>query len=139
MHITEEDLEALVRDTWAPTLQLFVDAPTPPDGPVDVHGHVVLSGAWDGRVTVQASRAAVAAVAAKMFGHSPDNISDEDALDAIGEMANVLGGNVKPFAGGECEMSLPTTASGAVDADGVVADIGFTIDGNHARLTVQNA
>ena len=48
-----------------------------------------------------------------MFGCEPDDLGDEEVLDALGEVANMVGGNVKGMIDADCKLSLPTVAEGS--------------------------
>ncbi|GIV00952.1 MAG: hypothetical protein KatS3mg014_2567 [Actinomycetota bacterium] len=61
--------------------------------------------------------------------------------DAIGEVANVAGGNVKALIGTHCLLSLPTVTEGvdlrlSVPGMRVVAEVGFLSDGEPFRILV---
>jgi hypothetical protein len=74
---------------------------------------VALSGMWRGRIEVRfAQDLAVAATAAMMM--QPANaVSDVDVLDAIREIANMIGGVIKSSLPRPCIMALPE--SGVAD------------------------
>lgn len=136
MHITDDDLMTLVEQTWAPSLGLAaVAGGPPPDEDVPHSGYVELTGAWHGRVAVDASDDFLKDLAVVMFAMPSAEVSDEDRLDALGEMANVLAGNVKPFADGDCEMSLPVKGEPTATAEPCPA-VGINVNGHLARVRV---
>ena len=108
------DLEQCVAElseaVWAQTLGLPLErvgeAPTFRE-PIIV-GQVQASGDWQGRVTVQCSLAAAQRAAHIMFSTQTAPDSPQDILDAVGELANMIGGNVKALMSNEgCVLSLP--------------------------------
>ena len=56
-------------------------------------------------------------ITASMLGMEPEEIeSDEDIYDVIGELSNMIGGDLKSRlcdAGLECQLSIPSTTSGS--------------------------
>ncbi|MEO1527536.1 MAG: chemotaxis protein CheX [Planctomycetota bacterium] len=77
------------------------------DGCDCVQSSVRVSGDWSAHVVVTATRALATDIACAMFDLRPSNISEDEILDAIGEAANILGGNIKSEVGGTCELSIP--------------------------------
>lgn len=92
--VTPEDLRLLGEDVLAAFLV---------DGPSGVVRHettdgrlrasVSVRGEWDGWITLEVSAAAAHDLTSRML-HT-DDVTDEDVRDAVGELVNVLGGNVK--------------------------------------------
>jgi chemotaxis protein CheX len=74
---------------------------------------VHLTGEWQGAVVVACDSAYGRDAAAAMFGGEPDSVDDEEFGDALGELANVIAGNVKPLLSGAANLSLPTVIQGA--------------------------
>ena len=47
-------------------------------------------------------------IAGAMFDAAPENLSDEEIFDAMGETVNVIGGNAKGMINQDCSLSLPS-------------------------------
>ncbi len=77
-----------------------------------VSGCVQFSGAWEGAVTIECSAEFARQAAATMFGIAPDQTSVADTKDAMGELVNMTGGNVKALLPEPCRLSLPTVTEG---------------------------
>ena len=138
MVLSDDDLRELIEGVWAPSLELPVVAGAPGD-PADLaHGAVLrFSGGWNGHVCIDAADGFARAVAAAMFGLPDADVTTEDARDALGEMANVMGGNVKSYAAGEVDLALPVTgAAGAHPAGTVAATAWCTIGDSPVRVSV---
>lgn len=62
-------------------------------------------------------------IAAEMFQMPVEELDDEARADALGELANVIGGGVKALFPGHCQLSLPTVllAHGAPILPGAAA------------------
>ena len=79
---------------------------------------VGISGAWTGEVMLRCDQALGRAVAACLFGVAEEEADREMVQDALGEMANIVAGNLKPLFGGKCRLGLPTLADSAARAPG---------------------
>ena len=75
-------------------------------------GVVNIAGAWDGAVAVQCGEDLVRQAAVAMFGLAPDAVSQGEMHDALGELANMVGGNFKALLPEPCTLSLPVTVEG---------------------------
>ena len=79
-------------------------------------GSVSLAGSVSGTVNVHVSDAFANQITANMLGMELDEIdSDEEVHDVIGELSNMIGGDLKSRlcdAGFVCELSIPSITSG---------------------------
>lgn len=75
-------------------------------------GCVQITGAWEGAVTVHCSENLAKVLTAAMFMVDPDDTTPEEVTDALGELANMVGGNVKALLPEPCRISLPAVADG---------------------------
>jgi chemotaxis protein CheX len=110
---TTDDLEGVTRDVWTSFLDADDDGlVSGGDGVADdrVTACVHLSGAFTGSVVVQCSDSAARDAAAVLFAVAPDDVTDHEVVDAIGEIANMVGGNVKSMLPGPSNLSLPAVA-----------------------------
>ncbi len=73
---------------------------------------VHISGGWQGSVSMVLPSALATHVAAVMFDVPAADLSSAEVLDAVGELANIAGGNVKGLIDDPCELSLPIVAEG---------------------------
>lgn len=73
---------------------------------------VTIGGAWNGAVLVELPEGVDKRLAAAMFMMSPDELGDDELVDAIGELANMVGGGVKGMLPEPSRLSLPTVVSG---------------------------
>jgi chemotaxis protein CheX len=80
---------------------------------------VTVSGGWDASVTVEVADRVAQALATTMLGTA--DVEDADIADAVGELVNMIGGNVKSLMPGPSTLSLPAVAAGrAVHPSGAV-------------------
>ena len=76
-------------------------------------GTVSISGQWNGLVSVTFSSVAAARAAALMFDAEVEEISPADVHDAVGELVNIVGGNLKGMLPSPTGLSLPSVTEGA--------------------------
>lgn len=115
-----DDVEALTGDVWLALVgedEVLVPRLVPPGSPFDATGvwssSVTVSGGWHGVVTVELDEAVAQQLSARMLA-IPDGepVSDGDIADAVGELVNMVGGNVKSLMPGPSVLSLPAVAAG---------------------------
>jgi len=79
-------------------------------------GSVSLAGSVSGTVNIHVSNTFATQITANMLGMELDEIdSDEEVHDVIGELSNMIGGDLKSRlcdAGFTCELSIPSITSG---------------------------
>ena len=74
---------------------------------------VSISGGWDATVTVELSAPVALSLTRTMLGlDDADETEDGDVADAVGELVNMVGGNVKSLMPGPSALSLPAVAAG---------------------------
>ncbi|GGM27447.1 chemotaxis protein CheX [Dactylosporangium sucinum] len=108
---TTDDLSVIAEQVWSSYLDLDGESPLIPEPAekhvADVTASVSVTGAWRGHVLVSCSDAAARNVAAALLGIAFDDVAEEDVADALGELANIIGGNVKSLLPEPCALSLP--------------------------------
>src|SRR5207244_3759452 len=108
---TDDDLRMIAEQVWSSYLDLDGTGPLivkPADGSAEeVCASVSVTGAWRGHVVVRCSAAASRNAAAALLGVELDDVTPDDVTDALGELANIIGGNVKSLLPEPCALSLP--------------------------------
>ena len=108
---TDADLSVIAEQVWSSYLDLDGMSPlipVPAEKPShDVSASVSMTGAWRGHVLVRCSETASRAAAAALLGVEVEDVTPEDVTDALGELANIIGGNVKSLLPEPCALSLP--------------------------------
>lgn len=110
MSIDLEILEQITHDLCSTMLGFDVDFSAQQfDGQSaeNILGTLSISGERTAGVRIEATPDAARAIGSRLFHMSEDQLSEEDLLDAIGEVTNIIGGNVKGAFGAECDLSLP--------------------------------
>lgn len=116
MTITTDAVLGMSHDIFA-TLGLRVrgtplDVAPPPPTAREMTAFVLISGDWKGAVSVQCSDSSARRVAASMFGCAEAEVDADQLVDALGELANMMGGNLKSVLGVSCALSLPAVVAG---------------------------
>ena len=78
----------------------------------DLHAWVDVRGDAAGRVLISTERAAADELTRALLGMAPEeDVTESDLVDAFGEMANVVGGNVKALVPDPGVLTLPEVAT----------------------------
>jgi chemotaxis protein CheX len=109
-----------------------------------VTGFVNIGGAWEGTILLEVSDTLSQQFAAAMLGISPDEVSDQDVADALGELTNMVGGNIKSLLPAPSNLSIPSVAEGSdysIWAPGtdLLAQVTLRCGGQPMLITVRQA
>jgi chemotaxis protein CheX len=120
----EATLRCIAEETWLALVgddEFLVPLPGgPPDDAVS--SWVEVQGPWTGAVVVTTGRSTAEELARCLLKeHAPPVLEADDVDDALGELANVVGGNVKGVLPGPSVLGLPEV--GAAPEPAVPADI----------------
>jgi chemotaxis protein CheX len=108
--IDEATVEAIAGEAWVALVgEDEVLVPVPGDLPAEtLSAWVDVVGPWTGTVVLTCgSDTAEELARALLREHAPAELDDEDVADALGELANVVGGNVKAVLPGPSVLGLP--------------------------------
>jgi chemotaxis protein CheX len=116
VHIPVGSAERAVRQLFQSMLDLEI-APTSVDqwgcvGPII--GIIHLSGGWEGFLLTGFEPSLAEAAAARMMAASDEPLTEEEVRDTVGEIANILAGNLKCLIPGWTQMSMPAVVEGTV-------------------------
>jgi chemotaxis protein CheX len=112
-----EELAQIAEAVWESVLQMQLEpavADQASNDPTDLIASIAFSGAWEGEVVATLSEALARRMAGAMLASEPDELTREDMLDAVGEIVNMLGGNVKALMPPPCQLSLPRVAPSGI-------------------------
>ncbi len=140
----EIQIRSIVHDVWTTQLGLSIDdlkvlAITAETTTITAAIHI--TGDFRGAIRLESSRALIRRAASIMFDQPEDTMTRGDELDVIGELANVIAGNLKALFPGNNSLSLPTIIDvseyqiSTVDVK-TSDDYGFALDGEAMILTV---
>jgi chemotaxis protein CheX len=108
--IDEATLQGIAEEAWLALVgddELLVPLPGGlPDNAISSWVEVI--GPWTGAVVLTTGRSTAEQLARCLLKeHAPPVLDDEDIEDALGELANVVGGNVKGVLPGPSALGLP--------------------------------
>jgi chemotaxis protein CheX len=110
----EEEISQFVTDIWATFMSAKAsptDEPFKPKGKDNtLAGCVQITGEWQGSVTLYAPKEIGRKVAATMYGLDKTEVEDQQIQDVVGEITNILAGNIKSILPATCSISLPCVA-----------------------------
>lgn len=139
MHIAGTDLESITDNVWNTMLGLPVmpacEAAAIDDAPGTLAGSIDIDGAWRGGVTLTCPRGLAQLIARVIFGldaaDAPEPTPTQMA-DALAELTNMTGGNLKALLPESCVLSLPQVSLAAAaprHAGVMVAEASFECAG----------
>lgn len=110
----KEEIGQFVTDIWSTFLSTKAsptDKPFKPKGNGNtLAGCVQITGEWQGSVTLYASKEIGNKIAATMYSLGETEVEDKQIQDVVGEITNVLAGNIKSILPAPCSISLPCVA-----------------------------
>jgi chemotaxis protein CheX len=111
VEVNENDLAEMVEQVWESYLDPEGLSPLIPtydeNQPSEVHSSVSISGSWTGHLVYACSIEAGRRAAAAFLAMEPGEVSEDDLADVLGELANIVGGNVKAMLPPGAFLSLP--------------------------------
>jgi chemotaxis protein CheX len=108
--IDETTVLSIVEEAWISLVgEDEVLVPVPEELPAEVlSSWVDVVGPWTGSVVLTTGVQTAAELTRALLGsYAPELLEHEDVIDAFGEIANVVGGNVKAALPGSSALSLP--------------------------------
>jgi chemotaxis protein CheX len=73
---------------------------------------VSITGGWNGHVVFGCSAPASRTAAAVLLAMGEDELAEADVADAVGELANMIGGNIKSLLPSPSALTLPLVTLG---------------------------
>ena len=131
-YVEDEALEQIVEQMWA-SYFAHTEYLVPSYDPHDIEGDllcasVTISGGRPGIATVSVERAAALPLSAALL-QEDDELSDEDVYDSLGEIANIVGGNIKALVPDAGPLGLPVVST-AKPLHGSSNRLAARLDGN---------
>jgi chemotaxis protein CheX len=140
-----QELVQIMETVWTTTLGEDI-SPVPKAASPETLGAcltatIYFKGAWPGLLTVTCGMPLSQRIAASMFQLPVEAVSMEDVRDAVGEVVNILGGNLKAILPPPCMLSLPAVFDGdfsdlvvSPGDSGSVDELWFESHGEHMLL-----
>jgi len=128
MLIETNDVWKMANEIWGGMLQMPLEpAEGRESGLMGIGACVQITGAWEGAVRVDCSKSLAQMATSRFLGIGTDEVEMDQVRDAMGELANMSAGSVKPLLPPPCQLSLPTVADGT--------DYNFTIPHGEVLMT----
>ena len=145
MQFLEQEISAITETTWQAMLGLnirprrFHAVLQPREG--FLTGRVEISGAWNGVVLLHGSSQLARSAASEIFACEKFDVTQQDLMDAIYELTNIIGGNIKLLLPEPSQLSLPcvygtTPEIVAVPGAEQVSDLVFDCQGQPLFVSV---
>ncbi len=139
-----DQVRDIVRAVWSTQLGLDIqdgDAALFDQGGETLTAAIHISGDFHGGIRAECSRPLIRRAAAVMFSLREEDLTPDDERDVVGELTNVIAGNIKALIPGKNSLSLPTIVEGTdyqVSTLDVKSsdDLVFALDGELIVVTV---
>ena len=114
MQIAEQEVERIIDGVWVSTLGMDWHRIQERHIAIEpsLTGVIQITGAWQGAITIRCGPGLANAITEAMFGAEPGASSPQEVRDALGEVANMIAGNLKALLPSGCQLSLPTVVEG---------------------------
>ena len=114
VEISPSDVAQIVESVFGTMLSLEVNQGGTPLSPDENHltSAVYLTGEWNGALLVDCGAEQACRFAGRLLSMDPPGTVDDDVRDALGELANVIGGNLKCLLPHGIKLGLPSVADG---------------------------
>lgn len=102
---------------------------------------VYLEGDWNGAVSIECNRQQACQFAGRLLAMDPPATVDDDVRDALGELANMIGGNLKSSMAANTRLSMPSVIVGGdyelrICGSETRNRLAFQLDEGHFWVTV---
>ncbi len=109
MELSKEDVSSITQSVWTTVLGLKARDERVrgalPSGALGAS--VQIRGGWSGELVLMCSQRLARRAAGIVFDVPPDGASGDDVSDALGELANMIGGSVKALLAEGASLSVP--------------------------------
>ncbi len=115
--VTAGQITEIAQEVWQSFLSMdLLEHPLGADAPPltgqTMTGCVHVSGEWNGSIFLQGELSLARGAAEAMFAADPGTLSDDEVSDALGELTNMVGGNIKSLLPAPSTLSVPSIAQG---------------------------
>jgi len=128
-----EELAQIVESVWETTVGNSIRRLPPTEEAASGGAHMVTAsicfkGGWSGLLAATCSAALARTIAARMFHIAAEDSSPEDMHDAVAEVVNIVGGNIKAVLPTPCRLSLPAVFEGDAEGSALLVPESETVD-----------
>lgn len=115
LEVLPSELAQIVESVFATMLSLEVCRDETPwfAGEDRLTAAVHLAGDWNGVVLLECSRGQACTFAGRFLSEAPPTVVDDVVRDTLGELANMIGGNLKCILSRGIRLSMPSVLEGS--------------------------
>ncbi len=144
MEINPAEILQLAGIIWESTLGLPIEPDFPGtigNRPRSTAACIHITGAWNGAIMLDCPIEVARRAASIMFSTEPQQTTISDLQDAIAELVNIVGGNIKALLPETCFLSLPAVVEGGdysarVPGSKLLSRVAFGCEGNAVSITI---
>lgn len=144
MQFIEKEICEYTETIWNSILSLTAIPDTNGNGNAEndfaLAGCVHITGAWEGTVTIDFPMSLAKQVASIMFSLNNGDVDKSLIQDALGELTNITGGNIKSLLPEPCYLSLPavafTDSNMRIPGSELVTTVTFNCSGENFRVSL---
>ena len=124
--LTTETIVEMTQEIWSALLSDEGHLLPGGMGDGELSATVTITGAWNGTTCLSCSETAARHAARVMFDMTDEELTADEVRDAIGELINVVGGNIKGILPGPTELGLPVVHEGPFEGPGQL-ELGYRV------------
>lgn len=147
--LSKHQIHEICQEIWESLLGMDLDLSEEAGNPFadskrTYTGFVNIGGAWQGTVLLEVSDTLSHRFGGQMLGIPPDEVTSTDVSDSLGELTNMVGGNIKSLLPSPSNLSIPSVAEGSdysISAPGtdLLAQLTLRCEGEPMLITVRQA
>jgi chemotaxis protein CheX len=107
---SDEQIVAITQDVWSSFTGTAIDSASEVvalDAGDVTFGRVAVTGPWQGCVLLACPTQLARNAASAMFDLPAEQLTDDEVADALGELTNMIAGNIKSLLPGPSRLSMP--------------------------------
>lgn len=111
--VTLDQVEEMTHELFGPMFGIPIETSSRCSGEPNAsawQASITIDGEWNAEVQTIIPEKLASQITCTMFSMTPDELTDSDMQDAMGEVVNIIGGNIKGIVGLESNLSLPCVA-----------------------------
>jgi len=146
MRLSTVEVDEVFRSVIDLTLRLQSNelqaADTAEGQPLMIRAEISFKGAWKGHVMLQVDPALAREMAAVMMQKDLEETEEPETLDAVGELTNIIAGNLRPLMPGYRAMTLPIVTREqlrAIPQEEFPLELSYLLDGRSLSIAVVEA
>lgn len=144
MELNPNDIFQLAATIWEATLGIQIEAVSsqPPSSKRrSTAACIQITGAWNGAILLDTPDSVARRAASAMFNTDASKVQVTDLQDAVAELVNMVGGNVKALLPETCYLSLPAVVEGGdystrVPGSQVLTRVFFSSEGESVTISI---